>query len=968
MEGNNRTDHLLSDKRQIVVDNKLSATEHLQCIIIDMVRALNKQSEELKHLNRIYEYLKLLKIDEAISNKKSDFIFTCEILIDKIIAIVQSKDLKLSVDKIVFDVLHICIGYGSLKKCSVLLSEIEANFCILSTQTSIENKVLINLYFFETILKAVQEKLNFGEFDINQEILCKLNSETLCRLLIDLVFSNKKVVKSTILLSLLPKLLSITKTNLILKCVWEYISNNSLKTTELNEKLFCLCSLADFFLTTGSTRTSLCLMNEEEFWKIIQLGLINSDPLLRKEALYLLKRAVDIADQKSAVINTELFFWKSTNKVRLKQLWELVFIILEVLEEKQAHLVIPVLPSVLKIKDACELSGYENFYGLHPSWLLCVYNRIFKHDSMQIIKWGVINFLKIDIKLYEKIQYDLTIHAILETINNMSLFAKQPDKLLELSEVEVELNKWFLSISNRCESCKIFFSIILSSISKISWSPVPLFHFLNCFSSIKGVKVWDNSCLNVIKDFVGEALSTQTVYIRSAIQCTLLRILINLSDSSAINIDVVMNTLNAFRRSESLCRGTETWSIVVNWLKTFVSEKDAQSFIQLHLSKENLEIHLSSESIARSLILLFDAGLILNENNRSTDLTFVIIRSHFECLDGAGVRLYSCVKTHDECLKLIKNILIELRFIDNDTDLFQNILNASIFKVLHNPITSIIPYIHRRLRGITEINDYYSIELYIDLLYCLMKSGFITTNNLEDILTLQDKAFEISTRPIDDNDTPIKRYFSLQILNWSAKYITFSKNYISTSMLTIVTKFVKHMITNNRLNIILSKEKKDVNLSRNFQVLWGHVASKSIQASWSILNEFYNIMHLPQADFLTMITPANDFILQGLEALQIGGRHVVLYVLDVFRIILPKLLESPSEVDVELPIKLISSSWKACFELRKMELFWTAFKKWIAMFFQKDIIAGRHNNKNILYVSITYNLLILIIYNTYWLC
>uniref|UniRef100_A0A1B6CIL5 tRNA (guanosine(18)-2'-O)-methyltransferase TARBP1 n=1 Tax=Clastoptera arizonana TaxID=38151 RepID=A0A1B6CIL5_9HEMI len=903
----------------------------IHSILMDLIKMFK---EDQSYFDTIYELLKLIQGNKSLFVHNSDsFIKTCEILIDNILLIMKKQTFKMNSSNSLFNILEICIDCCSVKKMYSLIDLAVTDLCFICSHNSDQDFVLINIYFLDVILKVLVQKLNMIDFDT--KMINRLDCEEFYKLLISLAFSNNKVANTAIFLSIFPKIFHITKQPLLLQCVWNFISEKISGSKELSDQLFCLTSLANLFFS--KRRDSLFLLDKEEFWTVIQLGLSDNDPILRKEALYLLKRSLDTIQENNIHLNGTIFCLRNSNSKKFKEIWELIFIIFEVLEEKQSHLVLPVLPSVLKIQD--------NSLDLHPSWILCLYKRILKHDSIQIMKWGVLNFLKIDIKLYTGVEgYEAAIIVFLKTINNLLLFSKSSNKMNEFSDVEIELNTWFKCILKQDDHRNLFLTQLLISLKNVHWSPIPLFYFLNSFSTIEGVNIWDNSCLSIIKDFVVESLSTETVYIRGAIQCSLLRILINLANREKISIDVLMNTLNVFRRSESLSRGTESWLAVVKWLRSFLLSKDIKLFFNSQLSKSNCEIQLSSESISRSLILLYDTGYISNQNNTHI---FDSLNNYFDCLDGADVRLYSCIKMLDERVKLMTNILLE--FCSRDVSFIQNEFHSSFYHFLQNIIISILPYITRRLKEIAEINDYFSIDIYLNFLESLKLSSLLENDIIPYVVQLQNKAFEICTRPNEEYVPAINQYFSLKILNWSSTIIYHSN--LPKSVTENVQKICLHMINNYLLNNVSFKEKNDVNLTRNFQVLWGRVASESIQCRWSLLVKYYTISKLSSKDFLLMFKNKKDFILQVLHALEIGGHNIINYVLDLLKFVLSELLNSSQEECIELTNNLISTTWRACYDLRKMDLFWTSIQKWIEMYFQNEVISHLSNKTNILCYS-----------------
>ena len=97
-----------------------------------------------------------------------------------------------------------------------------------------------------------------------------------------------------------------------------------------------LCGLADFFSSPGN----YILFDKAEFWKIIQRGLVLTDPLSRKRTVYLLKRALDLLDKQPCNLSVKseeccIFYWATEEKESLRSLWQDYILLMETLDEKQ---------------------------------------------------------------------------------------------------------------------------------------------------------------------------------------------------------------------------------------------------------------------------------------------------------------------------------------------------------------------------------------------------------------------------------------------------------------------------------------------------------------------------------------------------------------------------------------------------------------------------------------------------------
>lgn len=106
-----------------------------------------------------------------------------------------------------------------------------------------------------------------------------------------------------------------------------------------------LCCLSNLYFPLSGVVEGLDLTSSDEFWHIIQTGLPQENPLIRKQCLYLLKRIVDTCEktnvdtsQCGSDICCSLFRWKTSEKKQLVRVWEDFIMLFETLEEKQVSI------------------------------------------------------------------------------------------------------------------------------------------------------------------------------------------------------------------------------------------------------------------------------------------------------------------------------------------------------------------------------------------------------------------------------------------------------------------------------------------------------------------------------------------------------------------------------------------------------------------------------------------------------
>ena len=133
--------------------------------------------------------------------------------------------------------------------------------------------------------------------------------------------------------------------------LWEFVkrlTKELSKSRNDDRKIYILlCGFANYLFPVKGICAGLDLRCDREFWNLLQAGLLSKDSVNRKRSLYLIKRIVDVCETNCLEINSEtvsdlasvpVFSWSKKNAASLTKIWEDVFLLLEVCEEKQVHI------------------------------------------------------------------------------------------------------------------------------------------------------------------------------------------------------------------------------------------------------------------------------------------------------------------------------------------------------------------------------------------------------------------------------------------------------------------------------------------------------------------------------------------------------------------------------------------------------------------------------------------------------
>jgi hypothetical protein len=253
----------------------------------------------------------------------------------------------------------------------------------------------------------------------DNNLLSKLCINTLTKL----GYINKSI-RNTVLVQVYAKL----KENLLGEVIYENVNQTSVSYSNESKKrlesfvqdldLNLLASLGDHIaesaLESISNDKFINYLTKSEYWHLIQTCLAHTNSLSRKQALYLLKRSIDIALVNKLEINSsyhDTFTVIDNNQNDIVQLngeskshvkavnlfqatwpaWNDYFLCIELLEETSVHVIKPVLCKVNNIIDAIKSNQF------HYSWLFVLISRAFLHESKFIVRWAVSTFLQFDL-------------------------------------------------------------------------------------------------------------------------------------------------------------------------------------------------------------------------------------------------------------------------------------------------------------------------------------------------------------------------------------------------------------------------------------------------------------------------------------------------------------------------------------------------------------------------------------------
>uniref|UniRef100_A0A673BRI5 tRNA (guanosine(18)-2'-O)-methyltransferase TARBP1 n=1 Tax=Sphaeramia orbicularis TaxID=375764 RepID=A0A673BRI5_9TELE len=356
----------------------------------------------------------------------------------------------------------------------------------------------------------------------------------------------------------------------ILKLIMDDLSNwhyNSRTSVVTERSLLCLTTLSDHLMRPHSDPDPRVNI---QFWRMVQDGLTHRDSVSRKRALYLLKRCVALSEEEgvdtfpSQQGKNTLFKWTSDRSKLLREFWEDYALVMETLEENQVHVVRPVLN---RIDTLIQMTANDSQgHGLlHPSWLLCVYQRMFHSENKTLMREGVYHLLALQNHLLCTFNPQFIIGPFMDVLSETSLFQRS------------ELSKPGVSNSFQFRACVLL--QLIQQLGSKHWCAVPLLFVSQALSKLPPSPLLGINGLTALREVLRCTMITHQVLLRGAAQCFLLKSVLSLTDVSAVTLDDIFSFLMHFRADESLCRGTQLWNQLCVWLSDNEDMKNSHSIL-----------------------------------------------------------------------------------------------------------------------------------------------------------------------------------------------------------------------------------------------------------------------------------------------------------------------------------------------------------------------------------------------------
>ncbi|CAL1534026.1 unnamed protein product, partial [Lymnaea stagnalis] len=314
-------------------------------------------------------------------------------------------------------------------------------------------------------------------------------------------------------------------------------SDGNVDSDSLWKSLYVFYCLKNYFFPLEeSVKEDLVFnLSSDNFWTIVQAGLVGVDPSHRKLSMYLLKRLVDTCNKNKCTLNAPvagettskkfsdkvpLFWWSPKYGDQLTVIWDHFFLMIETLEEKQVHVIKPLLPRMQKLLDASSITSEEGLPLLHSSWLVTIVTRCFHHDSIYMSRWGAQILLNLDLNkvpLVKHHQLKFLSHDLLMYLQENKLYSRYEGTFLgNCSPIGQALKTFFANLfSSLTKDQKVeYLRNLLQIICDNSWGSIPMVFVFQGLSHVPADPVVGPELLQLIRQVLQTCLTFHEIVTR----------------------------------------------------------------------------------------------------------------------------------------------------------------------------------------------------------------------------------------------------------------------------------------------------------------------------------------------------------------------------------------------------------------------------------------------------------------------
>ncbi|KAK1905491.1 putative methyltransferase TARBP1 [Dissostichus eleginoides] len=724
---------------------------------------------------------------------------------------------------------------------------------------------------------------------------------------------------------------------------------------------------------------------------MVQDGLTHRDSVSRKRALYLLKMCVALSEEKREdcpLYPSEeediLFKWASNRSKLLREFWEDYALVMETLEENQIHVVRPVLNRIDTLIQTTVNNNQVSDQGFfHPSWLLCVYQRMFHSENKSLMREGVFHLLELQVlqqPAFALAFSQFIVGPFMNVLSETSLFQRSLGQGVgDCPEIGAKLQIFMVTFFSSLPSehrGRIFLQMIQQLCTK-HWCAAPLLFLSQAISKLPPSPMLRVDGLTALREVLQSTMITHQVLLRGAAQCFLLNSALCLTEVSAVTLDDVFSFLTHFRADESLCRGTQMWNQTCTWLLdnecsfkprlmdgdctgAATKKETVRDYVQSEMHTylrvpastghtERLPDFREADKLARAILLCVD--LERNQLGAEFGNTLESLLSPLlDTLSRVSTNMYLPLRKSDKSLQLLLR-LFQLGGTpscqeagEEQVDNVMLAMERLIFKLV-DPIQE---FILRRLLGeLQELVDVERAELYLCVLRQLVVMYKSTPQHHSNIQqNYFPKLIKNSLRVLQEPHQQINSVANQEVIDMQSETISALKS-LNDYFYSPVSTSCQRQSSLGNFNQWLQKPQtgdgsSDGALQGRLLQDWGRIAASFLRDQWICLSFLIKAVGIPESIEVSRASETLQAALScSVEALALLPSDLVLPALTFMETVLPQLLLDEEAQCVEA----VNLSWDLVQGLStNAHDFWPALKGFVSMAFHHKLLELTHTS------------------------
>ncbi|GFR26875.1 probable methyltransferase TARBP1 [Trichonephila clavata] len=621
------------------------------------------------------------------------------------------------------------------------------------------------------------------------------------------------------------------------------------------------------------------------------------------------------------------------------KIWNDVVTIFECLEEKQIHVIKPVLPKFSRILLLISKELHDEDISLLLSeWILALINRMLTHETKFVCRWAITNVLSLHYEkyLFHEESLKSLLKFLLEAINDQSLYSRNSEQdnysLFLCSEKIQQFLENFLSTLDPHSKKVEFMRYVLNITASQSWSIIALLHFIVGLNGLENIPSWNQCDIPLIRKIIIDCQRSHEPTLRACLEYFMMECCIRFMNWNSLQFEDVVEILSIFR-SALVSRHSPQWSkfamnlneVISSDISSTINKAKAIEFCKYWVEKiqnvgvmeaedadiENIEV----EKVARILLMLGDCCIVSTET--TGPLCWVsLLNPIISTIHCATKRPYMNNKKFLTAVRFMTFLIKEGCGCDKRN--LDSHISCIVEALFNSP--EILEFLYQKLFiEIDERNCILQNEIILEMFHTLISEcGLI--DMFKNLILLM-------TKMVNDllENVPCRRNLFFPLWKILITLLDRDKmmdiSFHSTNC-DILLKVLKYDIVQECLS-------KPQGLDGFEKERWLRYSYQSVCDFWDVASKV--IIHFSDNEISNLMLP---LVSEVEKVLHNGPKVAVPCAINCLKHIIPKL----GNHSLSMLSEILELSSRACLELRGNEAFRPALTSFIRVIFQKEML------------------------------